>query len=400
VQEIIALKEHEESYIALSEDDASVLAERLPDQLTLKATTDQGQYLAKPTSHVGVVRLPSGRAIVIEPKVRIETLFALLAAVYDPQKEIIREEPHPYGSVAALFEFVVAMFTRHVEELIARGLLRAYTPLSQELPMVRGRLLIAETIRHRPGLYDRHRCAFTHFSCDIPENRILRWTAYCLQSGDYREPQLWSRIRSIQHALRGATLDVEARRLFPLLTFHRLNDPYRPALAMARLLLDHLTFSGSAGSEPFLAYLVDMNWLFEKYVGALVSRAAPAWQARASEQHAHALDAHRGASVRPDVIVHRRGSPELVIDAKYKLDPHQSDVYQVIAYCHALDVDQGVLVHPATERITHRTLRILGPGGFSVHYLALELSGGAESLEAHSAQLTSQIAALLPGAMP
>jgi hypothetical protein len=122
----IRLREHERNYVALREDDASLIQRKLADVLPLSSTADPGRYVLKASSHVGVVHLPSGRTVVIEPKVRIDTLFALLSAVYDPAKEILRDEPYPHTSVAALFEFVVAIFVRHVEDLIARGLLRSY----------------------------------------------------------------------------------------------------------------------------------------------------------------------------------------------------------------------------------------------------------------------------------
>ena len=50
-----------------------------------------GRYLLKARSQVGFVALPSGRFIVIEPKVRIDTLVALPAAVYDPPGSVFRE---------------------------------------------------------------------------------------------------------------------------------------------------------------------------------------------------------------------------------------------------------------------------------------------------------------------
>jgi 5-methylcytosine-specific restriction endonuclease McrBC regulatory subunit McrC len=36
-----------------------------------------------------------------------------------------------------------------------------------------------------------------------------------------------------------------------------------------------------------------------------------------------------------DVVLYQRDNPLMVVDAKYKLDARQGDLYQVVAYCHA-----------------------------------------------------------------
>lgn len=391
----IRLGEHEEREVSLSLAELATIRQVLAKKLDVWPTSEPERYRIRASSHVGFVVLPGGRTLIIKQKVAIETLFALLAAVYDPAREIFRDEPQAYTTVEGLFEFVVRIFVSHVEDLIARGILRGYCPVTDAPVVVRGRLLFSETLHRRPVLRDRHWCAYSHFTPDVVENRILRWTAFCLQPYCYREASLPGRLRRIGLALSEAMLDPEARRLFERLRFHRLNDPYRPVLALARLLLDHLTFSGKAGREPFLAYLVDMNWLFERYVGVVLGRAAKSWGIRLFEQDPHPLDIRRRVIVRPDVILYRQDSPLLVIDAKYKLDAAQGDLYQVLAYCHALGLAQAVLVHPASEQAPEGTVSIRGPGDVQVHYLALDLRGDPAQVEDQGWALARRIEAVL-----
>lgn len=55
---------------------------------------------------------------------------------------------------------------------------------------------------------DRHWCAFTEFTADIPENRILKLTCDTLLPFPYRQiPSLSSRLRRVLRTLADVTLD-------------------------------------------------------------------------------------------------------------------------------------------------------------------------------------------------
>lgn len=381
----LRLHEHESRELILSPIELAFIRHELAHALDVGATERAGRYVLRAGSIAGCVALPGGRTLVIEPKVPVDTLFALLAAVYDPAREIFRDEPQSYHTIAGLFEFVVAIWTAQVEELLARGVLRGYRALEAELPVVRGRLLVLESERRGAGLRERVWCADRARSADVAENRVLRWAAHALAGYRYRETHLAAQLTRVAAALgaAGVALDAGAAALLARVDYHRLNDAYRPALALARLLLDGLAPSGTPGDDrnaPFLAYLVDMDWLFERSVGTLLRAAAPAHGLVAREQERHPLDLARQVSVRPDVVLYRRGQPVLVVDAKYKRAAAGADLYQVVAYCHALGLARAALVYPASEALPAREVAVRGADAVRVRYLALDLRGGPEEL--------------------
>lgn len=391
----IRLKEYSSALVALTDAQVAFLTRTLGDRLIVQPTVEPGRYEVKAGSHVGFVMLPGERTLVIEPKVPVQTLFALLAQVYDPAREFLRDEPQGFTTVQDLFEFVVRIFGNLVDDLIKRGVLHGYRPVIDERIAIRGKLLLAETLRHRPGLHDRHYCAYNEFTTDIPENRILRSAAFLLQPLRYREPGLSARLRRVSMDLSRVSVDREARRLFQQLTFHRLNEHYRPALLLARLLLDHLTFSGSEGGEMFLCYLVDMNWLFETYVTGVVEGFARHNGLRLAAQEHHSLDVGHKVSLYPDMILSDWEGPCLVLDAKYKLFAHREDIYQMVAYCHALQQQRAVLIHPASEDAPAGMVRIKGQPPITIHYLSLDLNGNPEQLKLHAAELEQSLASVM-----
>lgn len=389
--EIVLREQGPPQEVNLTPAEVFLLRRAMTDRLDIWPTGESGRYLLKARSHVGFVALPSGRFMAIKPKVQIDTLFALLAAVYDPARSVFREEPQAYTSVAGLFEFVVRFFVAHVEDLIARGVLHGYRRISEDLVALRGRLLVTETLRNHPGLSDRHWCAYSRFTVDVAENRVLRWTSRCLAGFRYQEPGLGTRLRRVEMALAAVALDPDARQLSEGIDFHRLNEHYRPAMILARLLLDHLSFSGTAGGSPFVAFLVDMDWLFERYLGIVLKRAAGAWDVEVVEQEHHTLDHAGQFPVRPDVVLYRRSQPQLVMDAKYKLDEAHGDVYQMLAYCHAVGLSKGILVYPASEAAPSGELAIRGPGEALIRYLTLDLGGSPERLEVRAKELCKEV---------
>ena len=92
-----------------------------------------------------------------------------------------------------------------------------------------------------------------------------------------------------------------ARTLIDRLEFHRLNDAYKPALTLAKLILDYLTFSGSQGNEPFLAYLIDMDVLFQQYLSTILRQETEQSRYWTKEEENHSLDLGKKITIRPDI---------------------------------------------------------------------------------------------------
>ena len=387
----ITLQEHRQQEVNLSSIEVDTLRKYFLKQLDVWPTLEPGRYLVKAHSYAGMIVLPTEKTIIINPKIPIQTLFALLSRVYDPNKEIFDDQPQPYTTVSELFEFIVSFFATHTEDLIARGLLRGYQSLVEDLQAIRGRLLIAETLQDHPGLQHKHWCSYRHFTTDIPENRILLWTTHVLRAWNYVDFSLLGRLHRIQHILSDVYFDSTARAIIDRIEYHRLNDPYQPAITLARLILDYLSFSGTQGSEPFLAYLIDMDVLFQQYLTAILHQETEKSDYWIKEEEVHSLDVGKKITIRPDILIYQGDKACLVVDAKYKLSAAQEDLYQMLAYCHAVGLNQAVLVHPESEASPTGAITMRGPGNILVHYHSINLSGGPQQLEEQGKQLVTKI---------
>jgi 5-methylcytosine-specific restriction endonuclease McrBC regulatory subunit McrC len=142
-----------------------------------------------------------------------------------------------------------------------------------------------------------------------------------------------------------------------------LNARYRTPVNLAQLFLRHLSLEGHAGREPFMAYLLPMAEVFERFVARYLAEqfaAHPRLSVRAQESVW--LDEALRERGRLDILLRWAGRPVLIVDTKYKTfdgAPAAADRNQMFMYGHALGVGQALLVY-ADERAVAYEARFPG----------------------------------------
>jgi len=144
-----------------------------------------------------------------------------------------------------------------------------------------------------------------------------------------------------------------------------LNEHYRPALNLARLVLEGIAVAHVAGSFEAAAFLVDMNYLYERWIGhELRQRLWPTMLV--SEQELLPLSRKPTVRMNPDLMFRVGGSVSLVGDIKYKLTgsgmARNSDYYQLLAYATAAGLESGVLIYCQADEAPARTITVENSG--------------------------------------
>ncbi len=408
-REPIVLQEFEATVARLAPAAVQVLRRRYATALDLSATEEPGHYRLAARDQVGRISLPGGRLLIIRPRVAVTNLFYMLAV----QAGLARFEPPPAGLAPdpEIFSFVLALLIRQVELLLRQGLAQSYVPREEDLPVIRGRIVLGAQLRRHGDLKDRHVCAYAAFTPDTPENRIVATTLHALPAllAPTADRALARRARALAARLAGVQVipRAEALALLRRLTLHRFTAGYAPVLSLCRLVLQCLTLAEQPGPHPFASFLVDMPRLFEAFVTARLRAGLPAAGLRVAAQRWDYLDEERRVGIRPDVLIYpaRGTQPRLVLDAKYRLLPagHTADLspdlYQVSAYLDRYGLHEGVLVYPQLDAAGHTELRLRGTPK-QLHLLTLNLAAPSiAALEAECAAFTARIAALATGAI-
>lgn len=130
----------------------------------------------------------------------------------------------------------------------------------------------------------------------------------------------------------------------------RLNARYHAALRLASLVLEATSVEHAIGNVAMNGFLLDMPWLFDRFVTVALREAITArFGGRVEDQVHYHLDEAGQVPLRPDIVWKVDGCPAAVVDAKYKAEKPagypNADLYQLLAYCTILGLPVGHLVY-------------------------------------------------------
>jgi 5-methylcytosine-specific restriction enzyme subunit McrC len=330
----------------LSASQAAALRERFSDAVAVQPDWELGSYVLTARQSIGVIAL-DGLRLRIAPKVPLTNLFTMLTYAYD--LPLFRDEAAPLAVGDDLFEFLVEIFVRQVDGLARQGIQRGYVDVEENAPTLRGRLLLGEHLRRNVVQPAQFAQRFNDFTADRLENRILKAALWRLNGVVYGNPDLRRRVRRALSAFAEVSLVAVRPEASEQIVYNRLNARYRTPINLAQLFLRHLSLEGHAGRAPFMAYLLPMAEVFERFVARYLAghfAAHPHISVRAQESIW--LDEARREQGRLDILLRWAGRPVLILDTKYKTfdsAPSEADRNQMFMYGHALGVSRALLVY-------------------------------------------------------
>lgn len=386
----LELREYESGSVALPDGVARRLAQLADGALTVTPTAEAGRWNLTAANCVGTLDLPGVR-VLIRPKVELENLLVLLD-IGMPDNAWQPGE-FSYSSRPDLLEVFVSFFARALEELSVRGLHRSYQQRSDLLVALRGRIDFPTQIKG--GILPAPvACTFDDYTLDIPENRyLLGVTDHLLRIGSI---SLSTRalLRHAGSRFEGVIPALPTAAEIDALHLTRLNEHYRPALRLARLIVQNLTISDEIGGHSADTFLLDMNKVFEGFVTRRL-RAALRGRLQVLDQTTRHLGLDRKVRIYPDLEFRRDDETVFVGDVKYKLadsgQARSSDYFQLLAYCTVLGLDQGVLIYAQSDDgdVDHN-LAVVNSGHRLTTY-RLNLAGSPADLEESVARLATWI---------
>ena len=340
----LTLNEWEEREVAISAVQAEELQTSFKHAVEVTPGT-AGRYRLRCRHTVGVVRI-QGLELRVQPKCPVPNLLYMLSVVY----ELAKPQPWTtgYQRVEQMWDYLIAMLVGQVEALVTGGLWQGYQEREEDLRALRGRLSLEVLVRRPPGRELRLPCRFEELTHDLPHNQVLRFTLDSLGPPAHPETRL-RRLRLLRLLATAAALRHFSPPDLDHLDYNRLNEHYRSAHNLCKLLLAARGLSHLHGGEDAGSYLFNMYDLFERFMARRLRALIPP-PLRLSFQYQDCLDVTHQVPIRPDLVLLRGRRPVLVADTKYKLStdskPSRGDVYQILAYCRALGVHDGVLLFP------------------------------------------------------
>jgi 5-methylcytosine-specific restriction enzyme subunit McrC len=391
----IDLQEWRSSSHHLSIEQRDALRDLLSsDKLSIEPVSGTGdEYRLRPASTIGAVDI-GDMSVSIRPKLPIGRVLYL--ASYAMGEVHFREERFDFEGRKSLVEALVPALVRAARRAFGRGLLHGYRTEEEALHTVRGRIRVADQIRHRFGVPVPVEVRYDDFTDDVLPNQLVKAAAVRLGKLRIRSPQSRLDLGWIAATLDNVSLvDFPPGRI-PEVKFDRLNEHYREVVTLARLILRHASIETTRGGVRASGFLMDMNKIFEEFVTRALRERLRLTEHTLAARREVWLDVKEKVRMEPDLSWWDDSGCIFVGDVKYKTleskPVRHADLYQPLAYTTALDLPGGVLIYAEGEQpdACHDVLY----AGKRLVITSLDLSGSINELHDEISKLASRVEAL------
>lgn len=373
------ITEKGESFVSLTSSQAARLQELRFCRVS--PTTTEDVWRITDVTRIGVVAIDDVR-LFIRPKTELRSLIFM--ASYAGIQAAVHDDPFAFDSDTDVPAALAAALIREVGIVTRRGLLKGYVTVADTGTIIRGRWDIARQLKVRPGIPSPAELTYDDFTEDLVENQILKAALRCL----LRLEQLSPSVRRYLNTTLGLFVDVsdltyQSGTPFPAQT--RLNAHYRPALWLARWILDATSWAHSRGASAGSTFLLNAAKVYEDFVGRSLQEALTPEGFDVDLQVADwRLDVGGKVHLRPDIVISRAGVVVAVADTKYKVwgqtdaSPPNADVYQALAYAITAGVPEVHLLYVSGDVAPQRYL--IAETDVVVVAHAMKLNGSPDDL--------------------
>lgn len=332
-----------------------------------KPSKGDGFYTLRAGSIVGALDL-EGLSLYIEPKVTIQRLLYL--ALYAAGDVEIREESFLFkrDENPTLADLLAMALGSAAGRAFRQGLWQDYRVEEEALHTVRGRIMVAEQIRRRFDMPLPVEVRYDEYTEDVLANRLIKAAARLLRGMRLNDPSAREGLRHIDATLENVMPVRYPPHDVPEVEFTRLNEHYKDAVAIARLVLLHWFHTAHRAEDGkdevrVPGFLMDMTVVFQQFVTRKLRE-----ELRASEHSFHSdatmppvyLAEGDKVQLKPDLSWWDGDQCVFVGDVKYKdIEPRyenrlweipSADLYQALAYATALGLPGALLVYAKGRR--------------------------------------------------
>ena len=199
-------------------------------------------------------------------KIPIRNLFYLLSYVWDVDWEMEWSAIDADKSGDAL-NLLTKILTISTDRIIRRGLDRGYKDISEEMFGVRGRIDIANTIKHNGFANARLTCNFEELDYSVLHNQIIKTTLVNLSHANGLDKDLREEVLDLTHRLKTIESIELSQNMFSKVRFHSNIRAYRLPVSVCKMIYDQLLPSESTGKYEFVNITDEKLFrIFEKFI--------------------------------------------------------------------------------------------------------------------------------------
>jgi len=267
-----------------------------------------------------------------------------------------------------IWDLIATVLCQGINKQIRRGLIRDYTSHEDPLTVVRGRIMVGNSIGLKLRRSNRLSCEYDEYEENILLNRILKSTAEILMKNQkVKSGTRWKLRNNLTFFHMVDTVDLRGFN-WNRLVFGRREKSYQLLINICRLVAENLILSEKSGELLLPSFIMDQHFhqLFEKFVLNYfkVERKDLTVKSKRIKWHITGeCDQSTLPGMLSDVYLQKENR-RLIIDTKYyskslsqryeKWTVHSNNLYQIFAYvvnesAHTVDRVDGMLLYAKTD---------------------------------------------------
>jgi 5-methylcytosine-specific restriction enzyme subunit McrC len=265
-----------------------------------------------------------------------------------------------------LSHLLAHLFVTELYKALKRGIYRGYEQKQENLPHLKGRLMISPHLRKNANHSIHAFCEYDELSPNVTLNQVLKTALKVIQP---IIQQNTIRTQSMMiHELFDEVDDQKIdKNMLENIQLNRQNQHYDNVLQLAIAILRSTSMSTGFNQQAAFSFLFKMNELFEGYVGECLKKVVAPTEYKLDIQHKEKrllINVHSGRSnisLKPDFVISKNEAdgptPILVLDTKWKsifngtqMTYNQADLYQMYAYVTAYkSAERCILLYPKVQ---------------------------------------------------
>ena len=370
------------------EIDRDAICRLVTDGLIELKETNNKSYISG-IDRVGLIKLPSGRRLVIRSKIENIVLLDWLAFLGDfpPLGVWLNDVGITTGN--DFHACIARLFLREMEKLTRLHLRKGYTLCFSNSPIIRGKVMMTKLLRNLhqlPCIPQRYKTRSLNTHHNMVLALALDKIPLLLLGSKIEERKLLANIRNLW-------ADISREINDPGYIFNELlfscPPGYRPALQLARIILIGAEINPESGFGG-QAFTLSLSSVWERSLRRMIEQTSTetGWISSPSSSRTRKWDDSIGLNdptrwMTADVMATKREKC-WILDAKYKRafgTESRVDRFQMCAYAIAFNADRVTLAYPLAEiGWDRRTLleTIVGTKQVIIDSINLPMSAGPE----------------------
>ncbi len=293
----------------------------------------------------------------------IQNIYYMLSYAYQVlQEQGLKEmDLESFNNVQQL---CAEILIKGINVQIKRGLKRDYTPRTETISSVKGKIDVSDSIKTQSIIRRQLVCSYDEFTTNTKLNQILKTTLILLLKGDTTDTQK-KEIRRILIFFSDVS-EADIHSIDWNTHYNRNDQSYQMLIMICYLVIKGLLQTQSDGTEKMMSLFDEqrMNRLYEKFILEYYRKHYPELHANPSPIQWQ-LD-QKGDAVLPAMktdIMLQKGNTVLIIDAKYyahttqmqydKHTIHSGNLYQIFTYVKNKEFELRNLPHKVSGMLLY-----------------------------------------------